>query len=123
MSVLIAVLAFIVALGVLIVVHEYGHYLVARLLGIDPVALRRANLVPPERMPYANGSETDGHPVVYDSGDYPRLLEHGLEAFGWDEMRAWRTEPARDDALRRGVGLAFFVEKSGIAQWEYARME
>lgn len=95
----------------------------ARRLGIDPVALRRANLVPPDRMPYANGSETDGHPVVYDSGDYPRLLEHGLETFGWDEMRAWRDEPPRDDALRRGIGLGFFVEKSGIAHWEYARME
>jgi carbon-monoxide dehydrogenase large subunit len=95
----------------------------ARRLRIDPVALRRANLVPPGRMPYANGSETDGHPVVYDSGDYPRLLEHGLETFGWDEMRAWRDEAPDGDARRRGIGLAFFVEKSGIAQWEYARME
>src|SRR5215813_6972101 len=34
MSVLIAVVAFIVALGVLIVVHEYGHYLVARLCNV-----------------------------------------------------------------------------------------
>ena len=28
------IVAFIVALGVLIVVHEYGHYLVARLCGV-----------------------------------------------------------------------------------------
>jgi len=34
MSVLIAIVAFIVALGVLIVVHEYGHYLVARLCNV-----------------------------------------------------------------------------------------
>jgi len=34
MSFLHTVLAFIVALGVLIVVHEYGHYLVARLCGV-----------------------------------------------------------------------------------------
>src|SRR6476646_116322 len=34
MSVLIAIAAFIVALGVLIVVHEYGHYLVARLCNV-----------------------------------------------------------------------------------------
>lgn len=34
MSLLLTTLAFIVALGVLIVVHEYGHYLVARLCGV-----------------------------------------------------------------------------------------
>jgi regulator of sigma E protease len=34
MSFLYTVIAFIVALGVLIVVHEYGHYLVARLCGV-----------------------------------------------------------------------------------------
>ncbi|HTQ76860.1 MAG TPA: RIP metalloprotease RseP [Burkholderiales bacterium] len=34
MSFLHTVLAFVVALGVLIVVHEYGHYLVARLCGV-----------------------------------------------------------------------------------------
>jgi aerobic carbon-monoxide dehydrogenase large subunit len=95
----------------------------ARRLGLDRVELRRRNLVAPELMPYANGSETDGHPVVYDSGDYPRLLERGLESFGWDEMRTWRAAAPEDRARRRGLGLAFFVEKSGIAQWEYARVE
>ncbi|MGH8739516.1 MAG: site-2 protease family protein, partial [Burkholderiales bacterium] len=34
MSLLHTLVAFIVALGVLIVVHEYGHYLVARLCGV-----------------------------------------------------------------------------------------
>jgi regulator of sigma E protease len=34
MSLLQTVLAFVVALGILIVVHEYGHYLVARLCGV-----------------------------------------------------------------------------------------
>ena len=91
----------------------------ARRLGADPVELRRRNLVTPDRMPYANGSSTDGHPVVYDSGDYPLLLERSLEHFGWGAMREWR-DAARDGALR-GLGIAFFVEKSGIAQWEYAR--
>ena len=34
MTLLHTIIAFIVALGVLIVVHEYGHYLVARLCGV-----------------------------------------------------------------------------------------
>ncbi|MFL5818802.1 MAG: xanthine dehydrogenase family protein molybdopterin-binding subunit [Conexibacter sp.] len=95
----------------------------ARRLGIDPVELRRRNLVAPEQMPYDNGSATDGHPVVYDSGDYPRLLERGLEHVVWEELRAWRATPPQRPELRRGVAIALFVEKSGIAQWEYARME
>jgi carbon-monoxide dehydrogenase large subunit len=94
----------------------------ARRIGLDPVELRRRNLIPTEKMPYDNGSLTDGHPVVYDSGDYPLLLEQGLELFGEEEMRRWREEPAAE-SRRRGVGLAFFVEKSGIAEWEYARIE
>jgi carbon-monoxide dehydrogenase large subunit len=95
----------------------------ARRLDLDPVELRRRNLVSPERMPYANHATADGHPVVYDSGDYPLLLRRGLEHFGWDSMRGWREQAAGGPDLRRGLGLAFFVEKSGIARWEYARME
>ena len=34
MSLIQTIIAFIVALGVLIVVHEYGHYIVARLCGV-----------------------------------------------------------------------------------------
>lgn len=93
----------------------------ARRIGLDPVELRRRNLIGPERMPYDNGSQTDGHPVVYDSGDYPLLLEQGLELFGAEPMRRWRQGPA-PPRRRRGIGVAFFVEKSGIAEWEYARV-
>ncbi|MFL5818816.1 MAG: xanthine dehydrogenase family protein molybdopterin-binding subunit [Conexibacter sp.] len=94
----------------------------ARKLGRDPCELRRQNLVLPEQMPYANGSSTDGHPVVYDSGDYPRLLDEGLEHFGYERMRAWRDAEVAPH-LRRGLGVALFVEKSGIGVWEYARVE
>jgi aerobic carbon-monoxide dehydrogenase large subunit len=94
----------------------------ARRLGLDPVELRRRNLVTPDEMPYATGTHTDGHPVVYDSGDYPLLLDKGLERFGWEELCRWRGRDA-GPGRRRGVGLAFFVEKSGIARWEYARVE
>lgn len=93
----------------------------AREIGRDPADLRRQNLIPAGEMPYEVGSHTDGHPVVFDSGDYPLLLDKGLARFGYDEMLRWRVEdpgPGR----RRGVGLGYFVEKSGIARWEYARV-
>lgn len=93
----------------------------ARRLGLDPAELRRRNLIPPSAMPYATGTHTDGHPVVYDSGDYDLLLGRGLERFDYDAMRAWRAgHPGPGRA--RGIGVAMFVEKSGIARWEYARV-
>jgi aerobic carbon-monoxide dehydrogenase large subunit len=73
-------------------------------------------------MPHRSGSAIEGHPVVYDSGDYPGLLEKALALFDWEEMSAWRAQPARP-GRSRGLGLAFFVEKSAIAQWDYARVE
>src|SRR2546430_7864179 len=90
----------------------------AHRLDIDPTELRLRNLVDSTEMPYATGTHTDGHPVVYDSGDYARLLDRALERFGYER---WRRPSAA--GRRRGVGLAFFVEKSGIARWEYARVE
>jgi aerobic carbon-monoxide dehydrogenase large subunit len=93
----------------------------ARRLGRDPADLRRQNLVAADRMPYEVGTHTDGHPVVFDSGDFPLLLDKGLDCFGYDEMLRWRSQdpgPGR----RRGLGVGYFVEKSGIARWEYARV-
>lgn len=95
----------------------------ARRLGLEPAEIRRRNLVAPARMPHRSGTHTDGHPVVYDSGDYPRLLEKALDLFEWDEMEAWRARAEAEGGLKRGLGLAFFVEKSAIAKWDYARVE
>jgi CO/xanthine dehydrogenase Mo-binding subunit len=91
-------------------------------LGLDPVELRRRNLLRPRDFPYPTGTNTDGHPVVYDTGDYPLLLEKALERFDWDDLRRWRSAAA-PAGVRRGIGIAFFVEKSGIGKWEYARVE
>ena len=101
-------------------VRERAIDVAAHRLGIDPAELRARNLLRPADMPYATGTHTDGHPVVYDSGDYPRLLELTLRRFDRDAWLRWR-----DGAVsprRRGIGLAFFVEKSGIARWEWARV-
>jgi aerobic carbon-monoxide dehydrogenase large subunit len=94
----------------------------AHRLGLEPEELRKRNLIEPGEMPYANGTHTDGHPVSYDSGDYPRLLKKAVRLYGRKRMRGWRAaEPPA--GRRRGVGLAFFVEKSGIARWDYSRVE
>ena len=73
----------------------------ARRLGLDPAELRRQNLISAGEMPYRVGTHTDGHPVVFDSGDYPLLLEKGLAASATRRCFAggggpWPPPPARD---------------------------
>ena len=93
----------------------------AHRLGLDPVELRLRNLIEPSDMPYATGTHTDGHPVVYDSGDYRRLVGLTLDQFDREAWMRWRD--AATGPRRRGIGIALFVEKSGIARWDYARVE
>lgn len=102
-------------------VRERMIEIAAHKLGRDPADLRAQNLVTAEEMPYEVGTEIDFHPVTFDSGDYPGLLQRGLRRFDYEGMRRWRDE-ACDRSKRRGLGFGFFVEKSGIARWEYARV-
>jgi aerobic carbon-monoxide dehydrogenase large subunit len=59
----------------------------ARRLALDPVELRRRNLVPPELMPYDTGYPHPAGVMVYDGGDYPRLLAEALEGIGYEDVR------------------------------------
>jgi aerobic carbon-monoxide dehydrogenase large subunit len=82
-------------------------------LNLDPVELRRRNLVTAAEMPYRRPIESLDHEVLLDSGDYVGTLNKCLSRFEWD-----RTQ--RELAARRaagecvGAGIAYFVEKSGI---------
>ena len=94
----------------------------ARRLGLDPVEIRRRNLLGRSSFPHDVGTLFDGHPVIYDSGDYELLLDRALKAFDWEAMRRWRTQPGVG-GLKRGLGIGYFVEKAGPAEREYARVE
>ena len=67
----------------------------ARQLGITPEAMRLANLVPPEAMPYRNLVGK-----VFDSGDYPESLRRAVAAFDLDAIRARQAARARRCRLR-----------------------
>ncbi|ODN72320.1 6-hydroxypseudooxynicotine dehydrogenase complex subunit gamma [Methylobrevis pamukkalensis] len=94
---------------------------IAAELGLDPVEVRRVNLVPAEAMPFHRGLDTLGTHVVYDSGLYHDLLDRTLAHVGHAQARI-------DVAARRnageavGLGLAFFVEKSGLGPKDLARI-
>ena len=68
-------------------------------LGLDPVEFRKKNYVQPEQMPY----ETPNG-CVYDSGDYPRALDHALELLGHENLAE-----RRRDAESRGKLLGFGI--------------
>jgi CO/xanthine dehydrogenase Mo-binding subunit len=86
---------------------------IAARLGLDPVEVRRRNLIAAAEMPYDRPLDALGDQIVYDSGDYAALLDKALAAAGWDGLRAaLRRRRAAGEAV--GAGLAFFVEKSGL---------
>jgi aerobic carbon-monoxide dehydrogenase large subunit len=92
----------------------------ARELAMDPVELRRRNLVPADRFPYATGLTTAGRgPVDYDSGDYPRCMELALQAL---DLPAARQEQARLRAQGRylGIGVVNYVEATATVPNESA---
>jgi CO/xanthine dehydrogenase Mo-binding subunit len=94
---------------------------VAAKLNLDPIEVRRRNLIPAGEMPFARGLIALGTDVVLDSGDYPALLDKALAAMGWDALRGeLRRRRARGEAV--GAGLACFVEKTGLGPKDGVRV-
>lgn len=95
--------------------------MVANRLDMDPVQIRKINLVPPEAMPYSTGTHEYNHEVVFDGGNYPRLLDRALEKLGYDEARKLQRE-MREQGRYVGIGVASFVEPTGLGDWEHAQL-
>lgn len=85
---------------------------IAARLNIDPVEVRRRNLIAKSEMPFSRGLDTLGAALIYDSGDYAGLLEKTLAAIGWQALKE-SVRRRRSNAEAVGVGLAMFVEESG----------
>ncbi|MGL6280323.1 MAG: xanthine dehydrogenase family protein molybdopterin-binding subunit, partial [Gaiella sp.] len=94
-------------------VRERALDLVAGELGIDPVDLRRRNLVPADRMPFVYDLGPQSPPIVYESGDFPAGFERLLAET--------RVEDERRPGV--GVGVAAYVEMGGIGPFEEASLE
>ena len=74
----------------------------ARVLGIDPVEVRRRNLIRPERMPFARGTAILGEEVEYDSGDYPHALAEAVALSGFSPRSADADSPHGPASGRSG---------------------
>jgi carbon-monoxide dehydrogenase large subunit len=96
--------------------------LAAERLALDRVAIRERNLIQPGEFPYDVGLVSrDGGPRRYDSGNYPECLRRLVEAVGWDAMRAQQVR-ARAEGRWLGMGLALFVEDTGLGPYEGIRV-
>lgn len=96
---------------------------IARELDMDRAEVRRRNMIQPESLPYQlDIAASDGRPVTYDSGDYPEALEAALEAAGIPDFETRRKGSARS-GLRRGYGIASYVEDTGLGPYDGARIE
>jgi aerobic carbon-monoxide dehydrogenase large subunit len=86
---------------------------IASELGLDRVEVRRRNLIQAGQFPYEVGvAWQDGNQVVYDSGDYPALLEKTLALLG--------PRPSGDHI---GMGLSVYVEGTGVGPYEGAHVQ
>lgn len=81
--------------------------LAAHELGIDPVELRRRNLIPAAAMPYDTGFL-----FVYDTGDFERNMDIALEASDYAGFPARRQESEARGMLR-GISLINAIEIAG----------
>ena len=94
---------------------------VATACDLDPAEVRRRNLIPAGAMPFDRGLSTLGTAVVYDSGDYGKLLDRLLDHIGYESLRESLAERRRSGEMA-GLGIGVFVEKSGLGPFDDVRV-
>jgi aerobic carbon-monoxide dehydrogenase large subunit len=95
--------------------------LVATHLRLEPAVVRIRNMITPEQMPYRVGIPyRDGVPIVYDGGDYPRLMQMAIDALGGLEAFRSRQATAREHGRLLGLGFSCYVEGTGAGPFEGA---
>jgi carbon-monoxide dehydrogenase large subunit len=90
--------------------------LVAQKLGLDPVEVRRKNLLQPEDFPYDPGILSG---LKYDTGDYEKPLARALEIVDYEGLRR-EQEEARARGRYLGIGFSSYVEICGVAPSAWA---
>jgi carbon-monoxide dehydrogenase large subunit len=88
----------------------------ARVTGVDPIRLRRRNLIPRKSMPYKTAVGT-----TYDSGDFAPILDKALALSHYAEFKKRRRESFRAKKLR-GIGVSCFLEHAGGIPTESASL-
>jgi carbon-monoxide dehydrogenase large subunit len=89
-------------------------------VGLDPVEVRRTNLLRPDEFPWKSPTG-----LTYDSGDYERALDLALETVGYEELRgAQGARRGTGDTKLLGIGLSVFIDRTaGVPGSEYGAVE
>ena len=90
-------------------------------LKMDPIEVRRRNFIASHEMPYDRHLKANSADVIHDSGDYAGLLDKALVASDWNTLNA-QAQERRDQGEMVGLGLALFVEKSGMGPFDGVRI-
>jgi carbon-monoxide dehydrogenase large subunit len=101
---------------------EFG-YVIERMVdeaaaetGLDPVELRRRNLIPPEAMPFKTGLI-----FTYDCGEFAKTLDKALQladVAGFEQRRA----ASQAHGKLRGIGLSNTIERAAAGGFEAAEL-
>jgi aerobic carbon-monoxide dehydrogenase large subunit len=83
-------------------------------IGIDPVEIRRRNLIPADEFPYNTAMGLE-----YDSGNYEGALAKALQMVGYDELRRKQQE-LRAKGRYLGLGVTTYVEICGLGPSQVA---
>ncbi|PWT89961.1 MAG: hypothetical protein C5B56_06225, partial [Proteobacteria bacterium] len=79
----------------------------AREMRVDPVEMRRRNLIPSSAMPHQTASG-----YVYDTGEFERVLDKAIALSDWAGFPERRAK-SEQRGLRRGIGLAMHCQRAG----------
>ena len=86
---------------------------VARSLGLDPLEVRRRNMIRSEEFPYTSVTGK-----IYDSGSYIESLDELVERADLPGLRAWQ-ERERAGGRVIGIGAACYIEQTAHGVEEY----
>jgi len=111
--------------------RQHGVFVIERLLdiaakelGMDRIAIRRKNYIPPDKFPYNNEViYQDFAPLVYDSGNYQPIMDKALEMIGYAKFVKEEQPRLRAGGRHVGIGVVAYVEGTGIGPYEGARVK
>ena len=96
----------------------------ARELGIDRAEIRRKNFIPADAFPYSNEIiYQDFTALEYDSGNYQPILDKALDMIGYQKFIAEEQPQLRAQGRNVGIGIACYVEGTGIGPYEGAKVQ
>ncbi len=94
-------------------VREHALDVAARKFGIDPVELRRRNLLGAAELPHTRPMSIFNAPMLLDGSDHLGHFDKSRAAVGYEDWRR-EAEQARADGRLVGAGCAAILEKAGL---------